>query len=214
MAALTLANGCRASRLNLGVSRVIPHPAASRAQIRAPICLLTRGIAVRVAVPNPELAGLLYGSQNGAADQAGYGDVPCFGGFADAALLLRVNACCKHYLTLALFRSGPCGLAVVVSGVCGHAHRLADPHGGCSAPRRKKPRVSLGGLSAGVASWHSDIESARMSETQRAVGGDARGQEPSAAHQRAPGPVLNSARPVSDPGHGQNTMVGARLSRS
>ena len=48
VAALTLANGCHASRSNLGVSRAAPHPATSRAQIRAPICLLTRGIAVRV----------------------------------------------------------------------------------------------------------------------------------------------------------------------
>jgi hypothetical protein len=59
VAALTSANGCRASAPNLGVSRVAPHPAASRAQIRAQIWLLTRDIAVRVTA---SVSGLLRDS--------------------------------------------------------------------------------------------------------------------------------------------------------
>ena len=45
--ALTLANECRASTPNLDVSRVAPHPAASCAQFRAQICLLTRALPYR-----------------------------------------------------------------------------------------------------------------------------------------------------------------------
>lgn len=58
VAALTLANGCRASTPNPGVSYVATHPAASRAQIRAQIWLLTRDIAVRVIA---SVSGLLRG---------------------------------------------------------------------------------------------------------------------------------------------------------
>jgi len=46
VAALTSVNGHGASMPNLGVSRVAPYPTASRAQIRAQIWLLARGIAV------------------------------------------------------------------------------------------------------------------------------------------------------------------------
>jgi hypothetical protein len=55
VAALTSANGCRASAPNLGVSRVAPHPAASRAQI----WLLTRDTALRVTA---SVSGLLRDS--------------------------------------------------------------------------------------------------------------------------------------------------------
>ena len=44
VAALTSVNGRGASMPNLGVSRVASYPAASRAQIRAQIWLLTRAI--------------------------------------------------------------------------------------------------------------------------------------------------------------------------
>jgi hypothetical protein len=60
VAALTSANGCRASAPNLGVSRVAPHPASSRAQIRAQIWLLTRDIAVRVTA---SVSGLFQGQR-------------------------------------------------------------------------------------------------------------------------------------------------------
>lgn len=56
VAALTLANGCGGSTPNLGVSRVAPHAAASRAQFRAQICLLTRDIAVQLTT---SVSGLL-----------------------------------------------------------------------------------------------------------------------------------------------------------
>ena len=61
VAVLTLVNRYRASTPNLGVFRVAPHPAASRAQIRAQIWLLTSDIAVRVTA---SVSGLLRGSPN------------------------------------------------------------------------------------------------------------------------------------------------------
>ena len=77
VAALTLANGCRASRPNLGVSRAAPHPAASRARIRAPICLLTRGIAVWVT---GSVSGLLRDLAH--VRQASSPGVRCYPGVA------------------------------------------------------------------------------------------------------------------------------------
>jgi hypothetical protein len=49
VAALISVNGRGTSTPDLGVSRVTPYPAASRAQIRAQIWLLTRGITVAIA---------------------------------------------------------------------------------------------------------------------------------------------------------------------
>ncbi len=53
VAALTSVNGRGTSTPNLGVSRVAPHPAASRAQI----WLLTKGIAVLTSASVSVLGG-------------------------------------------------------------------------------------------------------------------------------------------------------------
>jgi hypothetical protein len=55
VAALASVNGRGTSTPNLGVSRVAPYPAASRAQTRVQIWLLTRGIAILMIASVPGL---------------------------------------------------------------------------------------------------------------------------------------------------------------